>query len=108
MAAPVSRPTTSNLNWDRAGQTVANLVYTGLGPDGTVLLYNNAGNASVIVDVFGYQEPATVNGGLGFVPVTPNRIFDTRVASAGTPTPEKLGRRRGAQCRRRRHTRRPA
>ena len=44
---PYSRPTTSNLNWDRAGQTVANLVYTGLGPDGTVLIYNNAGNASV-------------------------------------------------------------
>jgi SpoIID/LytB domain protein len=87
---PYSRPTTSNLNWDRAGQTVANLVYTGLGPDGTVLLYNNAGNASVIVDVFGYEEPATVSGGLGFVPVSPNRIFDSRVASVETPVPAKL------------------
>ncbi len=87
---PYSRPTTSNLNWDHAGQTVANLVYTGLGPDGTVLLYNNAGNASVIVDVFGYEEPATVSGGLGFVPVSPNRIFDSRVASVETPIPAKL------------------
>jgi SpoIID/LytB domain protein len=84
---PFNRPTTSNLNWDKGGQTVANLVYTRLGPDGTVLIYNNLGNASVVVDVFGYYAPPEIPGGLGFAPVTPNRILDTRDAAFGPPHP---------------------
>jgi SpoIID/LytB domain protein len=81
------RPGTSNLNWDHKGQTVANLVYTALGSDGRVLIYNNNATASIIVDVFGYFEPTSVAGGLGFVPVTPNRVLDTRFAIGGATAP---------------------
>jgi len=78
-----TRPNASNLNWDRPGQTVANLVYTALGTGGQVSIHNNMGNASVIVDVFGYFESSDVAGGLGFVPVTPNRALDTRDGTGG-------------------------
>ncbi len=77
------RPNASNLNWDRPGQTVANLVYTALGTGGQVSIYNNMGSASVIVDVFGYFETPDISGGLGFMPVTPNRALDTRDGTGG-------------------------
>jgi hypothetical protein len=77
------RPNASNLNWDRRGQTVANLVYTALGTGGQVSVYNNMGSASVVVDVFGYFESPDVSGGLGFLPVTPNRALDTREGTGG-------------------------
>lgn len=49
-----SLPAVSNLNF-RAGQTVSNLVIV---PQGTVSLYNHAGNANVIVDLLGqYVKP---------------------------------------------------
>lgn len=83
----ISKPGTSNLNWDVAGQTVANLVYTKLGADGDVRIYNNQNNASVIVDVFGYFATADVPGGLGFVPVTPKRVLDTRYSIGGPAAP---------------------
>jgi SpoIID/LytB domain protein len=88
---PYSRPPTSNLDWDHPGETAANLVYTALGPDGTVLIYNNAGTASVVIDVFCYFEPTTVAGGLGFTPVTPDRVLDTRLPTAALPTPAPIG-----------------
>jgi SpoIID/LytB domain protein len=77
------RPNASNLNWDRRGQTVANLVYTALGAGGQVSIYNNMGSASVVVDVFGYFESPDIAGGLGFSPVTPNRALDTRDGTGG-------------------------
>ncbi len=77
------RPNASNLNWDRRGQTVANLVYTALGTGGQVSVYNNMGAAAVVVDVFGYFETPDISGGLGFVPVTPNRALDTRDGTGG-------------------------
>ncbi len=78
-----ARPNASNLNWDRRGQTVANLVYTALGAGGQVSIYNNMGSASVVVDVFGYFETPDISGGLGFLPVTPNRALDTRDGTGG-------------------------
>jgi SpoIID/LytB domain protein len=77
------RPNASNLNWDRRGQTVANLVYTALGTGGQVSIYNNMGTTSVVVDVFGYFETPDSAGGLGFLPVTPNRALDTRDGTGG-------------------------
>jgi hypothetical protein len=47
------RPSASDLN-DPAGQTVTNLVVVGVGPDGTIDLYNNLGSVNLIVDVLGY------------------------------------------------------
>jgi hypothetical protein len=46
----VARPMASNLNLG-PGQTVANLVTAGVGTDGTVSIFLNAGHAHVVVDV---------------------------------------------------------
>ena len=48
-----TRPTASNLNL-AAGQVLANMVLARLGPDGTVMLFNNAGVVDLIADVVGY------------------------------------------------------
>ena len=48
-----TRPTASNLNLT-AGQVLANMVLARLGPDGTVMLYNNAGVIDLVADVVGY------------------------------------------------------
>ena len=48
-----SRPLASDLN-ARAGATVPNLTLPGLGADGKVAVYNNAGATQVIVDLSGY------------------------------------------------------
>jgi uncharacterized protein (DUF1501 family) len=47
------RPTASNLNVS-AGQVIPNMVLARLGPAGTVLMYNNAGNIDLVADVVGY------------------------------------------------------
>ena len=48
-------PTASNLNWTGPNATVANLVTTLVGNDGTIKLYNGSfGSASVIADTAGY------------------------------------------------------
>ena len=47
------RPVASNLNASR-GQVVPNSVVARLGPDGTVLIYNNSGTVDLVADVMGY------------------------------------------------------
>ncbi len=47
------RPVASNLNWP-AGTTIANAVAVGVGGDGTVSVFDNAGSAHVIADVAGW------------------------------------------------------
>lgn len=56
-------PTASNVNF-LAGQTVANMVTTGLGPTGGVSIYNLLASAHVIVDVTGWFSA-------GFHPIRP-------------------------------------
>ena len=48
-----SRPLASDLNWV-AGQTVPNLTIASLGTTGVITIYNAAGSADVVVDLFGY------------------------------------------------------
>jgi hypothetical protein len=50
-----SPPTTSDLNV-AAGRTTTNLVVVALGADGTINLFNAAGNVELIVDVLGYYS----------------------------------------------------
>jgi ELWxxDGT repeat protein len=64
-----TRPDASNLNFV-SGQTVPNSVIAPLSADGEVCLYVY-GVADVLVDVSGYFVS-------GFVPLTPDRILDTR------------------------------
>ncbi len=69
----------SNLNIDRAGQTIPNLVIVPVAADGTVSIFTQSGT-NLIADVTGYftsaTEPASVSG--LFLPLTPERVADTR------------------------------
>ncbi len=71
------RPTASSLNFV-GGQTVPNLVISGIGGDGAVAVFNALGSADVIVDVVGWY-PA----GNGYAALQPARLLDTR---GGLPT----------------------
>lgn len=76
-----ARPLASNLNFV-PGQTVPNLVLTGVSGSGYVSLYNSTGNTNLIVDVAGWlPSGATVS------PVVPARLLDTR---AGATTVDGL------------------
>jgi Protein of unknown function (DUF1501) len=69
-----ARPGTSNINTG-PGRPVPNLVVMGVGPDGTIEVYNAFGLTHCLVDVFGYY---TAGAGERFTPVPPARLFDTR------------------------------
>jgi hypothetical protein len=73
-----TRPNVSSLNFV-SGQTVPNAVLTPLSATGTVCFYVY-GQADVIADVNGVFE-----SGLGYSPVTPHRLADTRTVQEGVP-----------------------
>jgi hypothetical protein len=60
-----------------SGQTVPNAVLAPISPNGTICFYVY-GQADVIADVNGDFE-----SGLGFIPIAPNRIADTRSGRGG-------------------------
>jgi hypothetical protein len=66
-------PTASNVNY-RTGGAHPNLVVAKIGTDGAIKVYTDK-PAHIIVDVFGYFSTTAANG---FVPVTPDRVIDTR------------------------------
>ncbi|MEX2626120.1 MAG: hypothetical protein WD225_04510 [Ilumatobacteraceae bacterium] len=72
-------PTTSNLNL-RADHVKANLVMVPVGPDGSIWLYNSAGDTHLVVDVVAYLEPRPVDTRVGrVIPLRqPLRVLDTR------------------------------
>lgn len=85
------RPRASSVNIVEAGQVRPNLVTVKLGDDGKVTLYSLAAS-HLLADVAGYytDADAAVVGGR-FVPLTPQRLFDTR-ADQPAPGPKgKLG-----------------
>jgi len=71
-----TRPNVSSLNFV-SGKTVPNAVLTPLSATGTVCFYVY-GQADIIVDINGNFE-----SGLGYSPITPNRIADTRSGVGG-------------------------
>jgi hypothetical protein len=73
------RPTTSNLNVEGVGQTIANQVVTPVGSDGSIRLFTQSG-AHLIADVTGWYTDDTADAGTDglFVPVSPYRIVDSR------------------------------
>jgi len=75
-------PSTSSLNIV-AGDTVPNLVTTGLGAGATVSLATSSGTTHLVVDLVGYYLPTATSG--GFHAVTPIRALDTRVGPTGAP-----------------------
>jgi hypothetical protein len=70
-------PTASNLNVV-PGQTVANLVLTGLDANGDVCIRTGDGRFHIIVDVVA-ATPA-----VGYQPVLPTRLLDTRIGAGGS------------------------
>ena len=74
-----SRPVASTHNFS-PGLTIANLVLAKVGSNGQVSIFNSAGSTDVVADVIGYFSST---GGL-FVPVTPQRLIDTRDGTGGS------------------------
>lgn len=68
------RPNTASLN-PRPGAVVPNMAVVGVGQDGTVSVYNSAGNVHITVDLMGYFQEAAASK---LTPLTPARILDTR------------------------------
>jgi hypothetical protein len=77
-----TRPLASNLNWTR-GMTVPNRVSVPIGANGKVTLYNGYGSVDVVVDVNGWFTDDLTNFGSFFLPLTPDRILDTRNGTGG-------------------------
>ncbi len=72
------KPVASNLNFE-ARQHRANLVLVGIGPDGTISLFNGSGNAvDLLADVSGYFVGGTPEADGTFAVSTPFRVFDSR------------------------------
>jgi hypothetical protein len=74
-----ARPDTSNVNIERAGQTVPNLVVVPVGADGKVRLFTDGG-AHLLADVAAWW-----GDGSGLQPLTPSRLLDTRGATKPAP-----------------------
>jgi subtilase family serine protease len=68
------RPISSNLNYT-PGTTVPNLVTVQLPASGKIDFYNNAGDADVVADVFGYYS---ADGASLYKQAGPSRLLDTR------------------------------
>jgi hypothetical protein len=66
---------------------VANTVVAKLGADGTLSIYNVAGNTHVIVDVAGWFGDPGAATGARYNPANPARILDTRNGTGGIATP---------------------
>ncbi len=71
---------TSSLN-AAAGQTVANLVTTGVDDQGRISLSVSRDSSHVVLDVLGWYDDGTGDAGAGYVPLTPERRFDSRTTS---------------------------
>jgi len=82
-------PGTSNLNVV-GGQTVANLVTTGVGSTGTVEIANHQGELDLLADVVGYYDDGTGPGDL-FTAIAPSRVLDTRDGTGGHDGPLLAG-----------------
>jgi len=69
-------PWTSNLNPSK-GAVLPNMVTVRTGIDGGVSVFNAAGTVDVVADVVGYYT-ASDAAAVGFEPLTPRRLLDTR------------------------------
>lgn len=75
--ANTTRPTTSSVNTDAAGQTRAALVTVPIGSNGAVQIFSERGS-NLVVDAVGYYSPSTTGAGR-LNPLTPGRLLDTRI-----------------------------
>lgn len=83
------RPTTSNLNMTRTGQTIAVQVIVPIGSDGSVALFTSGGG-HLLADVAGWYENVAASTSGRFSSIAPSRVLDTRTgtgAAAGRRGP---------------------
>lgn len=80
-------PLVSTLNLAK-GRTRANNATVAIGVNGKVTFRNAGGTVHVAADLLGYYKPT---GGAPYVPVTPQRLLDTRPATNIGGSPGKLG-----------------
>ena len=78
-----ARPLASSLNYTR-GQTIANLVVTGVGGDGRVALYSFGGSTHLLADVVGWYSDSEPAAASRHDAVPPTRLLDTRGEGIGT------------------------
>lgn len=76
-----ARPATSSLNFV-AGKTTANNAIVAVGGDGRVCLFSS-GSTNLVVDLVGYFQ---ASGDDQVVPVSPERIIDTRTNTGPAPS----------------------
>ena len=87
-----AQPSTSNINLVRSKQTIANQVIVPVGANGRVSIFTQNGT-HLIADVAGYFTDGSAplsSTGL-FIPVTPNRLLDTRSAIGVDTTSRPAG-----------------
>ena len=75
-------PTTSNLNFDVGRTPIANKVDVGLSADGKITIFNAAGSANALVDVFGYyvdhnHSSADITNEAGITTAVSNPAFNS-------------------------------
>jgi YVTN family beta-propeller protein len=78
--AGLPRPEASNLNIERPGQTIPNLVIVPLGDGGAIDVFTQIA-ADLVVDVVGAWRPAASATAGRLVPTDPTRVLDTRTAA---------------------------
>jgi hypothetical protein len=86
----ISRPAASTLDY-RAGVTVANQALVRVGADGTISIFNSAGQANVIVDVEGWVGTDAAAASGQTTTATPVRLLDTRSTTGGHKGTLSLG-----------------
>jgi peptidoglycan/xylan/chitin deacetylase (PgdA/CDA1 family) len=80
---PTGQPgSSSNLNIETPGQTIANLVVVPVSDKGQVSFFT-LGGTHFIADVFGYYTQAQTSAGGRYMPISPDRLLDTRSEQPG-------------------------
>ena len=79
----------SNLNVEYTGQSIANMVTVPVGDNGTVTLHSSGGG-HLLADVFGYYTPAAAVASGRFAALTPARLLDSR-SGTGASAPAHPG-----------------
>lgn len=73
----VAVPTASNINTERNGQTIPNLVTVPIGSGGRVSFFSSVGT-HLIADIFGFYVPAATSVAGRYIPTGPSRVYDSR------------------------------
>ncbi len=77
-------PDSSTINFNAKTGGIANDVTVSLGVDGNIKVFNKYGTARLILDVTGFYSNEQGPNGSRYVPITPDRLYDSKVLPAST------------------------